>query len=309
MRFLIVGAGALGGYFGGRLLAAAQDVTFLVRPRRAMQLRQNGLQIVSPRGDINIKCPPLLLSEQITEHYDVIIVGCKAYDLDATMDSFAAAVGPDSVILPMLNGLSHIEALSARFGAERVLGGLCLISSTLDEHGAVHHLNDLHGLIFGELNQSGSSRVEAIAAAMASANFDHRISSEMLQEMLEKWIFIATLSGATCLLRGSVGDIVASGQTGVALALQQECSAIATQYGFAPRAASIDFVRARMTAEGSPLTASMLKDLERGDAIESDHIIGDFLRRGQAASAPTLAMAYAHLKTYEARRDREAASK
>ncbi|MBV8125012.1 MAG: ketopantoate reductase family protein [Paucibacter sp.] len=307
MKFLVVGAGALGGYFGGRLLAAAQDVTFLVRPGRAAQLKQNGLQIRSPRGDITIHQPPHLLAEQITRHYDVVIVGCKAYDLDATMDSFAAAVGPNTAILPLLNGMEHLERLASRFGKERVLGGMCLISATLDAQGAVLHLNDLHGLVFGELDQPTSERVEAIAAAMSLANFEPRVSAEMQLEMWEKWAFIATLAGATCLLRGSVGDIVSAGQAGVALALYAECSAIAASHGFAPRPAAGEFVRARMTT-ASPLTASMLKDLERGGAIEADHIIGDFLRRDGANASPVMAMAYAHLKTYEARRAREAAA-
>jgi 2-dehydropantoate 2-reductase len=306
MKFLVVGAGALGGYFGGRLLEAGQDVTFLVRAGRAAQLRQHGLRISSPRGDLTLAAPPHLLSEQLTQHYDVIIVGCKAYDLDATMESFAAAVGPDSAILPVLNGMGHLERLAARFGKERVLGGLCLISATLNEQGEVQHLNDLHALVFGELDASTSARVAAIDKAMAGANFDARASSEMRQEMWEKWIFITSLAGATCLLRGSVGDIVAAGQADIPLALLEECQAIAASHGFAPRQQAAERARAMLTAAGSPITASMLKDLQRGAAIEADHIVGDMLARGRPDAAPTLKIAYAHLKTYEARRAREA---
>jgi 2-dehydropantoate 2-reductase len=306
MKFLVVGAGALGGYFGGRLLEAGQDVTFLVRAGRAAQLRQHGLRISSPRGDLTLAAPPHLLSEQLTQHYDVIIVGCKAYDLDATMESFAAAVGPDSAILPVLNGMGHLERLAVRFGKERVLGGLCLISATLNEQGEVQHLNDLHALVFGELDASTSARVAAIDKAMAGANFDARASSEMRQEMWEKWIFITSLAGATCLLRGSVGDIVAAGQVDITLALLEECQAIAASHGFAPRQQAAERARAMLTAAGSPITASMLKDLQRGAAIEADHIVGDMLTRGRPDAAPTLKIAYAHLKTYEARRAREA---
>jgi 2-dehydropantoate 2-reductase len=307
MKFLVVGAGALGGYFGARLLDAGQDVTFLVRAGRAAQLKQHGLQVKSPKGDLTLASPPHLLSEHITEHYDVVIVGCKAYDLDATMESFAAAVGPDTAILPVLNGMSHIERLGARFGAGKVLGGLCLISATLDPQGAVLHLSDMHGLVFGELDGSASPRVAAIAQAMSGANFDARVSEQMTLEMWEKWIFITSLASATCLLRGTVGDIVASGNVALPATLFAECGAVATANGFAPRAESTDRSMAMLTAAGSPISASMMKDLERGAAIEADHIVGDMLARAGQHAVPTLKIAYAHLKTYEARRAREAA--
>ncbi|NYE62371.1 2-dehydropantoate 2-reductase [Duganella sp. 1224] len=307
MKFLVVGAGALGGYFGGRLLAAGQDVTFLVRARRAAQLNERGLRISSPKGDLVLPAPPHLLSEQIAQHYDVIIVGCKAYDLDATMASFAAAVGPDTAILPVLNGMGHLERLAARFGQQRVLGGLCLISATLDEQGDVQHLNDAHALVFGELDAATSPRAAAIAEAMAGANFDARLSAGIRQEMWEKWIFITSLAGATCLLRGSVGDIVAAGQARVPLALLDECGAIAASHGFPPRQPATERAHTMLTAAGSPITASMLKDLQRGSAIEADHIVGDMLARARQLAAPTLQLAYAHLKTYEAQRARQAA--
>jgi 2-dehydropantoate 2-reductase len=308
MKFLIVGAGALGGYFGGRLLAAGQHVTFLVRQRRAAQLNQYGLRIKSVRGDLMLEAPPHVLSEQIAGHYDVVVVGCKAYDLEATMESFAAAVGPDTLILPLLNGMRHLELLSARFGAERVLGGLCLISATLDTDGTVLHLNDMHGLVFGELDAATSPRLQALAAAMAGANFEARASAEIRQEMWEKWIFIASLASATCLLRGTVGDIVASGNAAITTALQAECSAIASNQGYAPRPAATERFRAILTAPGSPISASMMKDLEHGGAIEADHVVGDLLARDAAGAATLLKVAHAHLKTYEMRRAREAAT-
>jgi 2-dehydropantoate 2-reductase len=307
MRILVVGAGALGGYFGARLLDAGRDVTFLVRAGRAAQLKHHGLQIKSPRGDLTLASPPHLLSAQIAGRYDLVIVGCKAYDLDATMESFAAAVGPRTAILPMLNGMAHLDRLAARFGKERVLGGLCLISATLDPQGTVLHLNDMHGLIFGELDGTASPRVAAIVEAMSAANFDARASEQMTLEMWEKWIFITALAGATCLLRGTVGDIVASGNAALPQALLDECAAIATANGYAPRPASLERSLTMLTAAGSPISASMMKDLERGAAIEADHILGDMLARAGVHAAPTLKLAYAHLKTYEARRAREAA--
>jgi 2-dehydropantoate 2-reductase len=150
MRFLIVGAGAIGGYFGGRLLEAGRDVTFLVRPRRAAQLAHVGLVIRSRFGDIGLPPPPCLLADQLSEPFEVILLACKAYDLAGAMDSFAPAVGPRTAILPLHNGMSHLHALDGRFGPDRVLGGKCMISSTIDADGRVVHLNDTHEQVFGE---------------------------------------------------------------------------------------------------------------------------------------------------------------
>lgn len=305
MRFLVVGAGALGGYFGGRLLEAGRDVTFLLRPRRVAQLAKTGLVIQSPQGNLQLPAPKHVLADGIDGPYDVILVGSKAYDLASTMDSFAPAVGPDTVILPLLNGMQHIDALAERFGEERVLGGLCLISATLDDEGRVLHLNDTHDLNYGERAGGRSACVDAIAAQFAGANFGSNASENILQEMWEKWVFIASAAGVTTLLRASFGEIVAAGGEAVSLSIFDECSAIAAHNGFAPRAAAVQRGRAFLTMPGSPITASMYKDMARGAAVEADHIIGDLLRRkapGQPATPSVLQIAYVNLKAYEARR-------
>ena len=128
------------------------------------------------------------------------------------------------------------------------------------------------------------------------------------QEMWEKWIFIASGAGITCLMRAAVGDIEAAGGADLALALYDECAAIAAEAGFAPREPALKFARTMLTAPGSEFVASMLRDIERGAPIEADHIVGDLLRRksGVADKASILRIAYAHLKAYEARRAREA---
>jgi 2-dehydropantoate 2-reductase len=306
MRILMVGAGALGGYFGGRLLEAKRDVTFLVRPRRAGELKKNGLIIKSPVGDATLPTPPHLLAEEIQTPFDVVIVASKAYGLADTMESFAPAVGPETAVLPLLNGMLHIDRLSERFGSGAVLGGLCMISAVLDPSGVVVHLNDKHGLVFGERDGSTSPRVEAITSAFAGANFHSRPSTKILQDMWEKWVFIAAGAGITCLMRAAIGDIVAAGAAGLASKLLDECAAIAAKEGFPPSLASTERSRAMLTEPGSLLTASMLRDMERGAPTEADHIIGDLLRRGDRESSPLLSSAYAHLKSYEMRQARQA---
>jgi 2-dehydropantoate 2-reductase len=310
MRILIVGAGALGGYFGGRLLQAGRDVTFLVRPHRAAQLAKTGLVIKSQLGDVSIASPPTILAERIDSPFDLIFLSCKAYDLTGAMESFARAVGPETAILPVLNGMRHFDALSERFGAQRVLGGLCIISATLDADGVVQHLNDAHSLTYGELDGKPSSRVDAIAATFAGANFNARSSTAIVQELWEKWVFIASLGGITSLMRAPIGDIERAGASDLALALLAECSAIAASQGFAPRPAVLERGRPMLTTPGSTLTASMMKDIERGGRTEADQIVGDLLRRSNppARDGSLLRVVYAHLKAYEVRRAREADS-
>ena len=311
MRILVVGAGAIGGYFGGRLKAADRDVTFLVRARRAEQLAKTGLAIRSPLGDVTLPAPPVVMAETLHEPFDLILLSCKAFDLAAAVDSFAPAVGPHTVIIPVLNGIAHMDFLAARFGAGAVFGGQCLISTTLDGDGRILHLNDTHVLSFGEQAGAPSPRGEAVAAALSGAGFDARLSDAILQEMWEKWAFIATGAGITCLMRASFGDIVAAGAAEFTTGMYDECCAIAAANGFAPRATAMARSRAMITAPGSSMAASMLRDIERDAPIEADHIVGDLLQRGKGDGGdhPLLRIALAHLKVYEARRLRHSAAK
>ena len=309
MRILVVGAGAIGGYFGGRLLEAGRDVTFLVRPRRAAQLAETGLVVRSPKGDFHHSLPPTVQADKLRETFDLVLLSCKAYDLDDAINSFASAVGRDTAILPLLNGMRHLEVLEQRFGPEAVLGGQCVISVALDERGAINHLNEAHHLSFGERNKPSSARSLAIEATIAAARFESRLSGQILHEMWEKWVFLATLAGITCLMRATVGDIVAAGGAELAAALLAECAAIATNRGFAPSEAARQRSQATLTAPGSPMTASMLRDIERGGPTEVEHVLGDLLRRGGSrdSAQSMLRTAYVHVAAYEARRARSPA--
>jgi 2-dehydropantoate 2-reductase len=307
MRTLIVGAGATGGYFGARLLAAGRDVTFLVRPRTARQLAEHGLRVISAfRGDVVIDHPPTVLAEDIRGPYNLILLSCKAYDLDNAMDSIASAVAPGTAILPMLNGMAHMEALDKRFGREQVLGGTCFISSARDADGTIRHLNDRDEIFFGDRFEPASERMQAVAATLGDANFLAQLRPVILHDMWQKWSFLATLAGATCLMRASVGDIVAVDPK-FTLRLFAECTAIAGQEGYPPTQAFIERQGTLMTQPGSGFTASMLRDLEDGAPIEAQQILGDLLdhaRRHQIAT-PLLEIACTHVRCYEERRKRE----
>jgi 2-dehydropantoate 2-reductase len=305
VRILVVGAGAIGGYFGARLIAAGRDVTFLVRPRRAEQLRRNGLVVRSPLGDLNLPPPPVASADALKEIYDLIFLSSKSYDLEGSIEDFAAAMGPTSHVLPLLNGLRHLDVLDARFGAQRVLGGLARISSTLDGEGHIHQLGTFNSLAFGPRRGSPSD-IGDVAEALRVPGFDALLSADILHEMWEKWVFIAAAAATTSLMRATVGDIVAAGAQDIPVGLLQECSAIAAENGFAPRDAARRAGLSMLTAPGSTFTASMLRDIEQGGRIEADHIVGDLLTRAsKAVNTPLLATAYAHLRAYEARRKRE----
>jgi 2-dehydropantoate 2-reductase len=307
MRILVVGAGAVGGYVAGRLLEAGRDVTLLVRPQRAEQLAKTGLVIRSSRGDVHLPAPPTIIADGLRQPFDLIVVSCKAYDLAAAMDSFAPAVAAHTTILPLLNGMRHLDVLGERFGRGAVLGGQTLIASARDADGRILHVNASDHTTFGELDGSTRERTEAIAAALAGTRLDMHPSPNILGDMWEKWAFVAFGAGINCLMRGTFGDIASAGAGNYAIALFDECCAIIRAHGYAPSAARVEQVRAMSKATESPLMASMARDIDRGAPIEADHIVGDLIRRGEAqkCESPLLRIVDAHLKTYEARRMRE----
>jgi 2-dehydropantoate 2-reductase len=305
MRVLVVGAGAIGGYFGGRLLQAGKDITFLVRPRRASELASAGLVIKSPNGDVTLKNPHVVQADALKEKFDVVLLSCKAFDLDDAIQSFAPAVGPNTSIIPLLNGMLHLKVLDDKFGRERVLGGLCAIAVTLNEQREVIQLQPMQSLNFGERDGKMTDRVRAIADIFASGKFGSIASENIMQEMWEKWVFLASIAASTSLMRAPLGIILAApGGRDFLLGILDECSAIAKAAGHAPRAPFLERAHGMLTTEGSPLTASMFRDIKAGARVEADHVIGDLIARADAAKIPVpkLRTAYTHLKAYEKQR-------
>ena len=288
MRILVVGAGAIGGYFGARLAAAGRDVTFLVRDRRAEQLRRSGLVVKSPLGDVNLPAPSMVSASELKSHYGLIMVSSKSYDLESSIEDFANAMGPNSRVLPLLNGMRHLDVLDARFDQRRVLGGLARISSTLDADGRIHQLGPFNALAFGSRN-AGDSPIDDVAETLSVPGFDALVSADILHEMWEKWVFIAAAASTTSFMRATIGDIMAADAGDIPVRLLQECGAIAVANGFPPRENATKAALAVLTAPGSAFTASMLRDIEQGSRIEADHIVGDLLRRAsKAPSSPLL---------------------
>ena len=283
MRILMVGAGAIGGYFGGRLLDAGRDVTFLVREGRAQELERDGLIVRSPLGNIEYLSPPQVMAAMLDTKFDLIVLSCKAYDLDTAMESFAPAVGPDTLILPLLNGMAHLDRLAERFSSANVLGGQCLISLDRDASGVILHLNDTNQLSFGERDGGLTPRIQQVAEALGNAGFDAVLSEQITQEMWEKWCFIATGAGITGSMRASIGDVVASGGEGLILTLLDECARVADHAGYPLRSETRQRFEKMLTTPGSKMTASMLRDIERGAPIEVEHVFGELIGRRPGA--------------------------
>src|SRR5438874_5626062 len=302
MRILVVGAGAVGGYFGGRLDQAGRDVTFLVRPSRAKQLSQDDLRIISPHGDAVIT-PKLVTAGEIEAPYDFVFLSVKAYALEDAMNDFAAAVGPETIILPVLNGMRHVDLLAKRFGEHAVIGGVCLVVAEIDDQGRIVQLADIQQLAYGERNGETTPRLQSLDATLQGAGFDARLSTDIMQEMWEKWVQLASLGAITCLMRGAIGEIVAApGGADLSLNVLDESAAVATACGHKPSEVLLSKHADAMTAPGSPLTSSMYRDLHKGAPVEVDHILGDFIERGGAhgVATPLLQAAFINLRVYQA---------
>jgi 2-dehydropantoate 2-reductase len=301
MRILIVGAGAVGGYFGGRLAKAGRDVIFLVRASRAKQLGQNGLRIISPHGDA-VLTPRLVTTGKIDTPFDLVFLSVKAYALEAAMNDFAAATGPETMIFPVLNGMRHIDLLTKRFGDHAVIGGVCLVATEIDNAGRIHQLADFQQLVYGERNGETTPRLQTLDATLQGAGFDTRLSTDIMQAMWEKWVQLASLGAITCLMRGTIGEIVAvPGGADLSLKVLDESAAVATACGHEPSENLLSRHRAAMTEPGSLLTSSMYRDLRKGAPVEVDHILGDFIKRGGAhgVATPLLKAAFVNLRVYQ----------
>jgi 2-dehydropantoate 2-reductase len=302
MRVLVVGAGAVGGYFGGRLVEAGRDVTFLVRPKRAEQIQATGLRILSPTyGDFTAR-PKTITAAQIVSPYDVIFLSVKSYDLAATIDDFAPAVGEQTVIIPVLNGMHHTDVLTQRFGEHAVLGGVCFVATEIDSQGRIIQLADFQSLTYGELDGKKTSRIEAVHQVFSGAGFEAAISEDILRNMWQKWVWLASVGAITCLLRGNIGEIVAvPGGAELCLSVLRECATIAGACGYPMPETFLAEKSPELTAPGSKLTSSMYRDLTRQAQVEVDTILGDLVERGRkhGVSTPIVQAAFVHLTIYQ----------
>jgi 2-dehydropantoate 2-reductase len=299
MRILVLGAGGIGGYFGALLARGGADVTFLVRPRRAAQLREQGLVIESPLGNFQVPARPVL-REDLAPGWDAIILACKAYDLDDAIETLRP-VAAGALIVPQLNGIRHLEVLDAAFGADAVCGGMTQIGVVMEPDGRIRHLALTPIFRHGPRSAGQKARAERLQQALAAGGEAFALSDAILRDMWEKFTFLATLAAMTCLMRAPIGAISATSEGAAqTLAVLEDCAAAAAAAGYPPRSEYLRGLQSRLTDPGSPLAASMLRDLTRGGKIEGEHIVGDILARARAAGreAPLLAAAHTQLEAY-----------
>ena len=306
MRTLIVGAGATGGYFGGRLAEAGRDVTFLVRPARAAVLAERGLRITSPAGQSVIDVRTVTASS-LTAAYDLIVLAVKSYGLAGAITDLRPAVGPHTVIVPLLNGMRHIDALVQAFGTGHVYGGVCMIAGTLTADGDIVQLTGLHRLAYGPLDGAPDQRLTAVTEALSGAGFDSEATGTITRQMWEKWLFLASLGVVTTLMRSPVGAVLAApGGPAFIDRVIAEATAIVTAAGHPPREQALTLLRASITnARTVPTTSSMYRDMQAGLPVEADAIVGDLVAHAErlGVDAPLYAAAYTNLAVYAAGRD------
>lgn len=303
MRILVVGAGATGGFFGAQLALAGRDVTFLVRPNRAATLRKRGLRITGSEGE-QVITPRLVTADELAAPYDLVLLTVKAAALEQAVEDLAPAVGPGTVVVPVLNGMAQLGVLNARFGAGAVLGGVARVLTTLNEDGDIVRLAPLAVLTVGEQSGGTSARAEEIAAVLRDAGIDAGVSADIIAAMWHKWVFISTLGALTCLMRGTVGDVVAvPGGAEFAAAVLAEAAAVSAAAGFPLPAAELKAVEATMTQAGSPLASSMYRDVVDGHPAEVEHLLGDLVAHARELSVatPMLDLATLHLRVYQRR--------
>jgi 2-dehydropantoate 2-reductase len=311
MKILFLGAGGVGGYFGGRLIEAGVDVTFQLRSQRAQQLAKDGLVINSPLGDAKLPVKTIVTSDGAPK-FDLVILACKAYDLIAAIEAIRAHVARGAIVLPLLNGIRHIDELREAFPTDQIIGGICQIEAVLNPAGVIQHKSPFARLIFGlfadqATGGAAESAASGFAEACAKAGFTWKRIDPIDQSLWDKWVLIATLAGITTLMRGSVGDVMAAKEgREIIEELLQEAIAVASESGYAPSGEYLASIRKLLMAPGSSFMASMLRDMEKGGPVEAEHIIGDMYHRAHemGIDATILRLVYCHAQAYEARRKR-----
>lgn len=301
MKILVLGAGAIGGYYGGRLVQAGADVTFMVRAPRAKVLATSGLIIKSNLGDFSSPIK-IILPNEPSPSFDIILLACKAYDLDSALDSLKSVTGNKTVIIPLLNGVKHINKISDIYPFAECWPGLAKISTTLTPEGEIHQFDNVNQLIFGSIDGHQDERAKELLFFFKKQSVDAAFSNRIKNDLWDKFTFLSTLAGITCLMRGSIDEIlqVPSGRDLIAQLLT-ECSEVSDASGFPLEPHIFTQYLDHLIGPSFGLKSSMLRDIEKSHKTEVEHILGDMLERAQKfhLSVPLLEIATAHVRTFE----------
>jgi len=286
LRFLIVGAGAVGGFVAARLAGAGHHVTVLALPRSAARLREGGLRIATKDGTRVLR-PAVVTAGELTPGYDAIVPAVKSDDLDGAMADIGPAVKPPAVIVPFLNGMAHVEALTGRFGPA-VLGGVLRIATELQDDGTIRVLTPQFDVELGEFDGSPSARVDRLASAFKDAGADVIVPGNIVDAMWAKWVFIASLGAVTSLMRAPIGAIAAvPGGQRFAQSVLAETAAAAAACRHPVPTGQLRVTEQALTAPGSPTTSSLTRDLIAGRRTEVEAVLADLTARARAAGTAT----------------------
>ncbi|MGF6492116.1 2-dehydropantoate 2-reductase [Luteibacter sp. 621] len=308
MKILVLGAGAIGGYYGARLIEAGADVTFLVRPARQHRLQTRGLQIESGVGRFDHAVNTVIKASDAGQS-DLVLLTCKAYDLDGAIEAIAPAVDAGAAVLPFLNGLGAYDRLDARFGRDKVLGGVAYIATTLTDEGVVQHLADADTMIVGPRARAAESVARRFFDLASTTPGSRKYAPDIDQALWDKWVLLAAGAAVCCLLRGTLREIL---QTNAGEKIMRsaigECAAVAAASGHALAPDTLAFTEGYLIAVQSNWAASMMRDINQSrPRLEADAIVGDMLARAVSLglAAPVLEAAYANLQIYQNRKAEE----
>ncbi len=281
MKILVLGAGGIGGFFGSHLHEIGEDITFLVREKRKPIIEKKGIQIKSPIGDFSIQ-PNLITKNQLTPIYDIILLTCKSYNLNEVITDLEPFTG-SGIIIPFLNGQTHLQKLDSHFNKKNIYGGVAYISSNVDEDGVIDHIGKNNKLTFGSRIGKNSDLIKDFYKRCIKTKFDASLSNNIDQDVWEKWIFIATVAGATTLFKTSLDQINRS-REGIKflMGLFHECCQISKLNGFKIRDEVKKIHETFFVDKNSKVKASMLIDMERKSMTEHEHIFKEFINLGNS---------------------------
>ncbi len=273
--------------------------------RIAQALRARGLRVEGQGEKLHLT-PKLVTADAPGGPYDLVLLSVKATALQPALADIGPAVGPQTAVVPLLNGLTHLDALVARLGSGPVLGGVAKVVTTLDEEGGILRMAPPAVILTGERDARPSARVDAIRTVLTGAGIDSPDAGDIVAAMWHKWvfIFISTLVAVTCLMRGTVGEVNAvPGGAALGASLLAEAAAVSAAAGHPVPEAELAFTTATVTAPGSPLTPSLYRDLIAGSPTEADHVLTDLTVRARAlgVATPLLDLAALHLRVHEHR--------
>jgi 2-dehydropantoate 2-reductase len=287
MRIAVVGSGGVGGYFGGRLAATGVDVTFLARGAHLDAMRTRGLRIDSPKGDVHLPRVKAESDPAAIGPAEIVFFAVKLYDTERALELLPPLIGPETVVIPLQNGVDSVAAVTRAVGAPHTAGGTCYVSAVIAEPGVIRHTAMDH-LIFGELDGTRTARLEWLLEACRSAGFQSTLSTDIILDIWAKFVRLSVFSGMTAVTRSPLGVLRDDPELFAMLKdAVTEAMAVARAKGIAMPQSTVEDVATAYRALPAQTKSSMLEDLERGRRLELPWLSGAVVRIGRETGVET----------------------